>query len=390
MRRLPATVVVLGLVSLLNDVASDMIAPLLPLFLASALGAGPAAIGLIEGVAEATSSLLKLWSGRLGDRGIGHKRLAVSGYTLSNALRPLIGLAASWPIVLVLRFGDRVGKGLRTSPRDALLALSVPETIRGRAFGLHRSMDHAGAMLGPLVASALLAWGLGMREVFLASVIPGVLAVAVLIAGVREVRQPAPQTPAPLRWSRLPARLRGLVLAAGGLSLAAVPDAFLVLWLSRDGVSVHWIPLLWALAHGVKSLVALPAGRLSDRLGRLPVLLGGWSLRAGLLALMPWFVGNTPAVVALFLFYAAAAASTEGAERALIGDAADPSSRGTAFGIYHMLVGLLALPGALWFGAVWESINMETAFLVSAGLTLLAALFLARQGRRASETPPSA
>jgi len=383
MRRIPATVVVLGLVSLLNDVASDMIAPLLPLFLATTLGAGAAAIGLIEGVAEATASLLKLWSGRLGDRGLGHKRLAVAGYTLSNALRPLIGLATAWPVVLVLRFGDRVGKGLRTSPRDALLALSVPDNIRGRAFGLHRSMDHAGAMLGPLVASALLAWGLGLRDVFLASVVPGLLAVAVLAVGVREVRRPAPATLPPLRWSRLPRRLRGLVLAAGGLSLAAVPDAFLVLWLSRDGVSTHWIPLLWALAHGVKALVALPMGRLSDRLGRLPVLIGGWGMRAALLAAMPWFVGRTPEVVALFMLYAAAAASTEGAERALIGDIADPASRGTAFGLYHMLVGLLALPGALWFGTVWQSVNMQTAFSLSAVLTLAATALFARQARRA-------
>jgi len=383
MRRIPATVVVLGLVSLLNDVASDMIAPLLPLFLATTLGAGAAAIGLIEGVAEATASLLKLWSGRLGDRGLGHKRLAVAGYTLSNALRPLIGLATAWPVVLVLRFGDRVGKGLRTSPRDALLALSVPDNIRGRAFGLHRSMDHAGAMLGPLVASALLAWGLGLRDVFLASVVPGLLAVAVLAVGVREVRRPAPATLPPLRWSRLPRRLRGLVLAAGGLSLAAVPDAFLVLWLSRDGVSTHWIPLLWALAHGVKALVALPMGRLSDRLGRLPVLIGGWGMRAALLAAMPWFVGRTPEVVALFMLYAAAAASTEGAERALIGDIADPASRGTAFGLYHMLVGLLALPGALWFGTVWQSVNMQTAFSLSAVLTLTATALFARQARRA-------
>lgn len=380
---LPRTVVLLGLVSLLNDVASDMIAPLLPLFLAATLGAGPAAIGLIEGVAESTSSLLKLWAGRLGDRGVGHKRLALGGYTLSNLARPLIGLAGHWPTVLVLRFADRVGKGLRTAPRDTLLAASVTPQQRGHAFGLHRAMDHAGAMLGPLLATALLAGGMAMREVFLVSVIPGVLAVAVLAFGVSGSRPtPAAALP-PLRWRTLPRELRGLILAAGGLALAAVPDAFLVLWLSRDGIATHWIPLLWAAAHGLRATVVLPLGRLSDRVGRLPIMLGGWLARALLLALMPWFAGQPSVVVPLFFLYAAATASTEGAERALIGDVAGPDTRGTAFGAYHMTVGFLALPGALWFGAMWQVVSMESAFVLSALLTLAATAWLFHRVRRA-------
>lgn len=392
--RLPLTVLLLGLVSLLNDVASDMILPLLPLFLAGTLGAGPAAIGLIEGIAEATSSLLKLWAGRLGDRGVGHKRLAVTGYALSNTVRPLLGLAASWPQVLLLRFGDRIGKGLRTTPRDALLALAVDTTDRGRAFGLHRSMDHTGAMIGPLIASALLAWGLGMRDVFLVSAIPGVLAVAVLVFGVREApRQRKPGRPGvagttrsrlSLRhWQQLPATLRGLILAAGALSLAAVPEAFLILWLSAEGMHAAWIPLLWALAHGVKAGISLPAGQLSDRLGRLPVLLAGWLGRAGLLAVMPLATGHAWLTIPLFLLYAAASASTEGAERALIGDQAPDGVRGTAFGLYHMGIGLLALPGALWFGVVWEWVGMGTAFALSATLTLVTGLALLWLARRA-------
>ncbi len=383
MSRLPLTVIILGLVSLLNDVASDMIAPLLPVFLATTLGAGPAAIGLIEGVAETTASMLKLWAGRLGDSGVGHKKLALTGYSFSNTVRPLIGLAGSWPMVLLLRFGDRVGKGIRTAPRDALIALTVDQEIRGRAFGLHRAMDHTGAMLGPLLAAGLLGLGMEMRHVFVASVIPGICAVLLLALFVREPRSrerhngPLP----PLRWSLLPRDLKGLILATGGLSLAAVPDAFLVLWLNQDGIKVHWIPFLWALAHALRAVVSLPAGRLSDRVGRLPVMIGGWLLRVVLLALIPWF-DETTQVTALFLAYAAATATTEGAERALIGDVSAPEVRGTAFGLYHMTVALLALPGALWFGTVWQEVNMHTAFLLSAGLSLGATLWLAWRVRR--------
>ena len=181
-----------------------------------------------------------------------------------------------------------------------------------------------------------------------------------------------------MRWSLLPPRLRQLILAAGGLSLAAVPDAFLILWLSQDGIKVNWIPFLWAIAHGLRALVSMPAGRLSDRLGRLPVMIGGWLGRVLLLALIPWF-DQAEAIIPLFLLYAAATASTEGAERALIGDLAAQEIRGTAFGLYHMTVGLLALPGALWFGTVWQALNMHTAFLLSAFLSLAATLWLARQ-----------
>jgi MFS family permease len=378
--RLPFTVIVLGLVSLLNDTASDMIAPLLPVFLAGTLGAGPAAVGLIEGVAETASSLLKLWAGRLGDRGVGHKKLALGGYTVSNVLRPLIGFAASWPMVLLLRFGDRIGKGLRTAPRDALLAAAVEPGLRGRAFGLHRAMDHTGAMVGPLLAAALLAAGFEMREVFLFSIIPGTLVVVLLALGVREQTMPVAPAGAPLRWSLLPPPLRGLILAAGGLALAAIPDAFLVLWLGAARVPVAWIPALWALAHGFRALVALRGGWISDRLGRLPVMVAGWLARAALLLVVPW-VSDMTGVIALFFLYAAATAATEGAERALIGDIAAPEHRGTAFGVYHMTVGALALPGALWFGAVWQFANMRTAFIASSLLTLFAALWFAHRVR---------
>ncbi|HEY0635685.1 MAG TPA: MFS transporter [Gammaproteobacteria bacterium] len=380
--KLPGTVIVLGFVSLLNDVASDMIAPLLPIFLATTLGAGPAIVGLIEGVAETTSSLLKLYAGRLGDRGIGHKRLALGGYLISNLTRPLIGIATSWPFVLAMRFCDRIGKGLRTAPRDALIALSTAQEQRGYAFGLHRAMDHTGAMIGPLLAALLLAYGMEMGDVFLASAVPGVLVILLLIFGVKEPpHQPLNNKLPPFRFRTLPHELRRLIIAAGLLALAAVPDAFLVLWLNENRIPVAWIPLLWAVGHGLRALVSLPAGRLSDRIGRLKVMATGWSARVAMLAAMPW-VESVPLVILFFMLYAMATAATEGAERALIGDVSASELRGSAFGAYHMTVGLLALPGALWFGVVWQLANMHTAFLLSSLLSLTATLWFIHQYRQ--------
>jgi sugar phosphate permease len=181
---LPRTVVILGLVSLLNDAASEMITPLLPVFLTATLGAGPAIVGLVEGLAEATASVLKLVSGRLADRGVPAKTLVLGGYGLSNTVRPLIGLATAWIAVILLRFLDRVGKGVRTAPRDALIAGAVPAEQRGRAFGFHRSMDHAGAVVGPLLAFVLLSAHAELQHVFLASVLPGVLVLLLLMFGL--------------------------------------------------------------------------------------------------------------------------------------------------------------------------------------------------------------
>ena len=366
---LPRTVIIFGLVSFLNDTASEMITPLLPLFLTATLGAGPAVVGLVEGVAEATASLLKLYSGRMADRGWNHKRLVLGGYSVSNTARPLIGLALGWDWVLVLRFLDRVGKGLRTSPRDALIAGSIDAARRGRAFGFHRALDNAGSMLGPLCAWLLLRSGMGMQHVFFWSLVPGILVIALLYFGLEDT--PAAGRPTrlpPLRWSVLDQRLRGMILAAGGLALASAPEAFLVLWASDQGLQVAWVPLLWAAASAVKAVVAGPAGCLSDRFGRLAVLLVGWSLRIVLLLALAWSCGLTNQIIVwmLFLGYAAALASTEGAERALVGDFARSRERATAFGLYHMVVGLAALPGALLFGTVWQIFGSAQAFLLDA------------------------
>jgi MFS family permease len=385
---LPRTVVILGLVSLLNDAASEMITPLLPIFLTAALGAGPAIVGLIEGLAEATASVLKLVSGRLADRGVSAKGLVIGGYSLSNLGRPLIGLATGWAAVLLLRFLDRVGKGLRTAPRDALIAGAVGPGQRGRAFGFHRAMDHAGAVIGPLLAFGLLAAQADLQQVFLASAVPGALVIVLLMFGLPTHQTViSPPSPQRFRWATLHRRLQAMIIAAGLLALASVPEVFVVLWATQAGMAVTWVPLVWAAASLAKMLIAMPAGVLSDRLGRLPVLLGGWSARVAVLALLAFAEPDAPGVWALFIAYSATLAITEPAERSLIGDHSAEHERGTAYGLYHLTSGLLVLPGAVLFGALWQGFGSPTAFAVAAlvtGAAGIVMLGLARPARRGS------
>lgn len=373
---LPRTVVVLGLVSMLNDTASEMITPLLPLFLTATLGAGPVIVGLVEGLAEASASILKLVSGWLVDRGWNPKKLVVGGYTVSNVSRPLIGLALGWASVMVLRFLDRVGKGLRTSPRDTLIAITVDQRIRGRAFGFHRAMDHTGAMLGPLLAFMLLQVGFELGDVFLTSLIPGLLVILLVVFALPTPATPVVTKSTRFHWRELDKRVRALILTAGGMALATPPEAFLILWLSNAGLQVVWVPLVWAAAHAVRAVISTPAGILSDHIGRMPVVIIGWAGRIVLLLMFALFSDGTWWVWLLFLLYTASTAFTEGAERALIGDFAPEEQRGTVYGLYHLICGLLALPGALLFGVIWQWISMGAAFYIAAVLTALSAVAL--------------
>jgi len=377
---LPRTVIILGLVSFLNDAASEMITPLLPIFLTATLGAGPVVVGLVEGVAEATASILKLVSGRLADRGWNAKGLVVGGYGLSNTARPLIGLAFGWTWVLLLRFLDRVGKGLRTSPRDALIAASTESQLRGKAFGFQRALDHGGAVVGPLLAFLLLGWGLELHNVFLLSVVPGILVMLLLWFGLPATPAITPVAPLaiPVSWRGVDARLRALIIAAGGLALATTPEVFLVLWAQARGLEIVWVPLLWAAASAVKVVVAIPGGHWSDRFGRLPVLLAGWGARIVILLALGFTATGELTIWILFLAYAGSLAFTEGAERALIGDYAPAGQKATAYGMYHMVSGLLALPGALLFGALWQGFGATVAFVTAAALTTLSVLVLLR------------
>lgn len=375
---LPRTVIVLGVVSLLNDSASEMITPLLPIFLTSVLGSGPAVVGLVEGMAESTAGVLKLISGRLADRGIDPKLLVTLGYGASNLARPLIGVALIWPTVLVLRFVDRIGKGIRTAPRDAMIAGVTVSGRRGAAFGFHRSMDHAGAVIGPLFAFALLESSVSLTKVFYYSAIPGALVVMLLILGVPS-RAPLETVSAPssLKWSALDARLKAMIVSAGALALSAVPEAFVVLWARNAGLAVSRIPLLWALASLAKMCIAMPAGILSDRIGRLPVWTAALGLRVATLLSLAFIEAKGQLVWILFLTYAISLALAEPVERSIIGDRAASDLRGTAFGLYHLASGLLALPGAFAFGLIWEYASASAAFQTAAAITVVAALPMA-------------
>ncbi|MFN3919879.1 MAG: MFS transporter [Methylohalobius sp.] len=379
---LPRTVILLSLVSFLNDAASELITPLLPLFLTATLGAGPWVVGLVEGVAETTASVLKIFSGRLADRGLRHKLLVLSGYTLSNLCRPLIGLAGAWSMVLGLRFLDRVGKGIRTAPRDALIVHTTPPELLGRAFGFHRALDNAGAIAGPIAAFFLLNLGLPMTQVFLWSAVPGVCVLGLLLLGLKEPPRPPRLSPPPLRWHALDTPLKGLILASGGLQLAAAPEVFLVLWATERGLEVAWAPLLWAAASVVKTPISLAGGELSDRIGQLPVLVLGWGMRVGTLIALALAQNGALLTWGLFLGYAAALAMTEGPERALVGTCAPKALRATAFGLYHMTVGLAALPGGVLFGSLWQWGGAPLAFAFSATGTAVSAVVLLAYTRR--------
>jgi MFS family permease len=394
--RLGRNVVTLGGVSLLTDVASEMSFPLLPLFLTTVLGASATALGAIEGVAESTASLLKLVSGWLSDRMPGRKPLVVAGYGLASLVKPLIGLTRTPAQVLAIRVTDRVGKGIRTSPRDALIADSVAPSIRGRAFGFHRAADNLGAVIGPLLAFALLRFapGMDLRRVFLATAIPAALSVALLVVGVREVprpareerRQAAPPRSAPagpLRAPGLGARFWWLCAVLVVFTLGNSSDAFLLLRATQLGVAPALVPVLWALLNLVKALFNVPGGALSDRFGRRPLLVAGWTIYAAVylgfgLAAAAWQVW------ALFAAYGLYFGATEGVEKALVSDFVPAERRGAAFGFYDLALGIAAFPASLIFGELIDHASARVAFTFGAGMALLAAIaigFVAPPGR---------
>ncbi len=375
--RLPPIVWLFGLVSLLNDAASEMITPLLPLLLTTQMGGGATTVALVEGAAEAASSLLKLASGWIADRTGQYRRLVIGGYLLSNLTRPLIGLAPAWGMVLGLRFLDRTGKGLRTAPRDVMLTAGVATADRGRAFGVHRAMDHSGAIVGPLLALPLLAAGLPMQQVFLFSAVPGVLVMLTLWRGLPMTLPVKPNHALPpLSWGMLDTRLRALIFAAVALTLSTLPEAFLVLWAAQGGMTPVAVTLLWSLAHVVKVTVAYLAGVWSDRRGRLPVVILGWGARVMVLLVIATGVRGVGVTWLLFLIYAGALASTEAAERALIGDSAPAALRGTVFGLYHLTCGVLVLPGVAVLGWLWEHVAPRAALLTAALGTVISVAVL--------------
>ncbi len=382
MSSLPRSVWLIGWVSFFTDMASEMVYPLLPLFLTQVLGAGAMSLGVIEGVAEAASSALKILSGRWSDRSKSPKKLVFIGYGLASAVRPLIAVAQAWPQVLAIRFTDRLGKGIRGAPRDAMLADLAPREARGRVFGFHRAMDHAGAVTGPLLASAFLYFYPGQyRPLFALTVIPGLIVMFFVLRLPDSTRtEPAAKgsaaaaAPAGSPWN-LGASFYQAIAVIFLFSLGNASDAFLLLRLSDLGVPAFWIPLLWSALHVVKSTSSYIGGSLSDRFGRRGLIALGWLVYAIVYAIFG-FSMSLPAIITIFLVYGLYFGLTEGTEKAWVADLAPMTLRGTAFGVYNAALGIGTLAASLIFGAIWTEISPRAAFLTGAALALAAAMLI--------------
>jgi MFS family permease len=374
---LPRTVWLIGLISFVNDAASEMLYPLMPLYLATVLMAGPKALGLIEGIAEATSSIFKLVSGVIVDRTKKTKPWIVIGYFLAGIGRPLIAIANSWTWVLCIRFTDRLGKGLRSSPRDALLAESVPPNQRGLTFGLHRSMDNAGAVFGPLIAAFLLSMNIPLRDIFLWAVVPGIITVALALCLKEAPREQ--QVVQPFSWSLegLSPQFKRYILVAGIFALANSSDMFLLLRARELGVPQEQIPLLWAAISLITTLFGAPLSGLSDRFSRKNFILIAWCAFAFFYIAMSFSDITIWMLCALFGLYGLFKAATEGVEKALVADLAPTGMAGTAFGWFNLISGLMLLPASLIFGWLYESFSPQYAFLFSGLCAVLAFLLLA-------------
>jgi MFS family permease len=397
---IPRPVWLLGWSSLFTDAATEMIYPVLPVYLARVLGAGAFSLGLIEGVAEAINSLLKVASGWASDRWTRRKPIVIAGYALSSAARPLIALTTTWPQVLLIRALDRSGKGIRGAPRDVMLARFATPSTRGRVFGFHRAMDHTGAILGPLIATAVLYFAPGeYRLLFGLTLIPGAIAVALLFlvaepeAAIDSPPPPTSHIPTPnsqladresqianhksqITNHKLPRSLLAFLAVLLVFSLGNSADAFLLLRLSDVLGSATYIPLLWAGLHVVKASLSTWGGALSDRLGRRRVIIIGWTIYAVVYlgfaiardawTLMGWFLG-----------YGSYFAFTEGAERALVADLTPAGRQGTAFGVYNAALGVGALAASVAFGFLYDRFGAPVAFGTGSALAACAAVLLA-------------
>lgn len=373
--RLPATVIALGVTSFFTDVASEAVFPLLPGFLAL-LGAGPTFLGLLEGVADAVSAWLKYQSGRWADRGA-KKGFVFAGYALATIVRPLLALASAPWHVLAIRVTDRVGKGVRSAPRDALIAGAVSAEESGRAFGFHSAMDHAGAVVGPLLATGLLLLGVSVRTVFALTLIPGLLAVASIFV-VKEpevVASPSVADRARIDAAALPPKLRSLFVILGFFALGNSSDAFLLLRAGELGVKTALLPMAWLLLNLSKMFWASRGGNWSDRMARHQLILAGWAVYAvayGLFALAtePWHAW------ALLGFYGAFAGLTEPVEKALVKELAPTELHGRAFGVYHGVIGATAIPAGLLTGFLWQQFGPAAALGTGAVVAAISAVWL--------------
>lgn len=339
--------------------------------------AGPKSLGIIEGIAEATGSLTKLFFGVLSDKSGSAKPWVVSGYSLATLSRFLMSAAVSWPIVLFLRFADRIGKGIRSSPRDAMLALAVTPDQRGLAFGFHRAMDNAGAVVGPLVGAWLLAHHTPIREIFIWSILPGTVTV-ILALLINDPKREKSEIKTPFSWTLqgFPLTFKKYLFVLALFTLGNSSNMFLLLRARDMGLPEYQVPLLWALTSFVAALFSTPLSSLSDRIGRTSLIVSGWGVY-GLFYLFLGLNGGTVWLLwPLFAFYGLFMAATEGAEKALVADLAPTALLGTAYGWFNMTAGAMLLPASFLFGWLWQTFNPQTAFGVATACAFLAALLL--------------
>ena len=375
---LPRTVWLIGLISFVNDSASEMLYPLMPLYLASVLMAGPKALGIIEGVAEATSSIFKLISGVIVDRTKKAKPWIMLGYSLAGLGRPLIIFASSWVWVIAIRFMDRMGKGLRSSPRDALLAEIVHENQRGLTFGLHRSMDNAGAVIGPILATLFLSQGVPLRDIFLWAILPGILTV-LLTLGIKEPDRDMLPIAKQFSWSLdgLTSPFKRYLIVAGIFTLGNSSDMFLLLRAKDAGVPQSEIPLLWAGISLITTLFGAPLSALSDQFNRKHFILIAWGAFAFFYIAMGLPHISISHIVVLFIIYGLFKAATEGVEKALVADYSPVGLAGKAFGWFNLITGIMLLPASFIFGWLYEQYAPLYAFLFSGFCASLAFVLLA-------------
>jgi MFS family permease len=377
--QLPKPVRLLGWVSLLTDAATEAVYPLLPVFITQVLGGPPVALGIVEGAADATSSVLKVISGRWSDRLGARKPIVVLGYTLSSLVRPFIAVTTSWAHVFAIRVTDRIGKGLRSSPRDAMLASLAPPGERGRVFGYHWAMDHAGAAVGPLLATIFLYFSPdNYRLLFALTIIPGLLAVITLLRVPEVIDKPsafAPSASADKKGLSLPTALKKYLWIFAIFTLGNSSDAFLLLQLSHAGVPLIGLTMLWSAQHAIKALITMRGGMLSDRLGRRTLIISGWIIYAVVYVGFA-FSASVHALITWFLLYSAYAAAVEGSEKALVADLTPGTLRATAFGWHAAVQGVGALAASIVFGLLWQFFGAPVAFLTGAVLALVAASLL--------------
>jgi MFS family permease len=379
----------LGWVSLATDSATEAIYPLLPFFLTRILGAGAVSLGIVEGAAEATNSILKIISGRVADRSKRKRPLVLFGYSVSSLARPLIAVATSWTHVFTVRVLDRIGKGVRGAPRDAMLAVWATPQTRGKVYGFHRAMDHAGAVLGPAMATLFLFFYPDRyRTLFALTIIPGAIAVALILLvredgsrSATEVRLKPDATAdsadatAISTTDRLPRQFTLFMLVLGLFALGNSSDAFLLLKLTDVAGTAKYVPLTWAALHVVKASTSVVGGSWSDRVGRRTVIALGWIVYAIVYAGFA-LTTTLEALVSWFLVYGFYFGFAEGTEKALVADLAPEGRRGLAFGIYNAVQGLGALAASIVFGMLWSAFGPAAAFGVGAALALAASALL--------------